>query len=295
MDFEVVCEANDDRWLEERRKLLTASDVSAVLGINPWTSPLRLWQRKLGLAPPEQDSEQFTWAREAEPFVAQAYARRTGRPTQIAQQLLRSVRWPWLGATLDAWTVHPVHGSIPLEIKWTRSSKANEDWAEGVPELYAPQLETQARVAGTEAASAAASIFGAPIVWCDRENDRELWTRILDATRDFVKRIENEDPPKPQAGDGNAVRTLHPAETPGSATALPIEAVEIHDRLVELKRQRSLVGDEIDLLSRELELMIGDHETGLLPGGGSYTWKTVSRAGYMVQPSRSRQLRYKKR
>ena len=44
-------------WLEGRRRGIGGSDVAAVLGLNPWKTPLDVWNDKLGLSEDKGMSE----------------------------------------------------------------------------------------------------------------------------------------------------------------------------------------------------------------------------------------------
>ena len=77
-----------ERWLDCRMHgptgkipfTLGGSDVSAVLGSSPWTTPLELWRNKKGLMKPNDSANAN--AKEMghlmEPIVAHCYAKMTG-------------------------------------------------------------------------------------------------------------------------------------------------------------------------------------------------------------------------
>lgn len=50
-------EQGSDGWHEERREALTASDVAAVLGQNPYNSAEALWRKKIGMTPHDEGNE----------------------------------------------------------------------------------------------------------------------------------------------------------------------------------------------------------------------------------------------
>ena len=45
-----------ETWLAERNRSVGASEAAAVLGVCPYATPIDVWQRKLGLAPPMPES-----------------------------------------------------------------------------------------------------------------------------------------------------------------------------------------------------------------------------------------------
>lgn len=70
----------DDRsdWLEWRRGGIGGSDVAAVLGISPFASPWSTWADKLGLLPPEPESEQMAAGRWLEAAIGPWFTHETG-------------------------------------------------------------------------------------------------------------------------------------------------------------------------------------------------------------------------
>lgn len=45
-------------WLESRRTGIGGSDVAAVLGLNPWKTPLDVWNDKLGIS----EDKEMLWS-----------------------------------------------------------------------------------------------------------------------------------------------------------------------------------------------------------------------------------------
>ena len=69
-------------WLEGRRTGIGGSDVAAVLGLNPWKTPLDVWDDKLGLSEDKGMSEPAYWGTVLEDTVAKEFQLRTGMKVQ---------------------------------------------------------------------------------------------------------------------------------------------------------------------------------------------------------------------
>lgn len=96
--WKIADKAVDEKaWLEARRKLVTASDVAAILGWNPYCSARDVFIRKMtGEEQPINVHMQRGVDREAgilERFSKGPYRRITG--------LYQSIAYPWLGASFD--------------------------------------------------------------------------------------------------------------------------------------------------------------------------------------------------
>src|SRR5687767_8539180 len=123
-DAPAVLPSARERWLAERRELLTASDVAAVLGVDPRRSPLSVYAEKRGLLE-VAETPWMRWGRRVEGAIAEAYADETGRPVRdLGLEIQRHPDVPWLGATLDRQVLegsaaHPLvaPGPGPLEAK----------------------------------------------------------------------------------------------------------------------------------------------------------------------------------
>ena len=56
--FVEVCKASDPQWLDERLRGITASEMAGLLGLSPWTSPLKLYAEKIGASERKDISEE---------------------------------------------------------------------------------------------------------------------------------------------------------------------------------------------------------------------------------------------
>ena len=116
------------------------SDVAAVFGASPWTTPLELWRIKKGLMQADENANAAVkeMGNMMEPIVAQCYAKATGNTVIEDTGLYRHAKYPWALANLD-YSVEEKGRQGVLEIKTTNYHKAG-DWAEGLPYFYELQV-----------------------------------------------------------------------------------------------------------------------------------------------------------
>lgn len=89
------------RWLAMRRLGLGGSDVSALVGLSRWTSPIELWEDKVARLPlVDEQSEAAEMGTLLEPVVRDRFARVHDLRVR-ACGMLRSQRWPWMLANPD--------------------------------------------------------------------------------------------------------------------------------------------------------------------------------------------------
>lgn len=65
-------------WLEWRRGGIGGSDIAALMGISPWSSPWSVWADKCGLLPPEPENEYMAAGRWLESAIAPWFTDLTG-------------------------------------------------------------------------------------------------------------------------------------------------------------------------------------------------------------------------
>ena len=94
-------------WLEGRRKGIGGSDVAAVLGLNPWKTPLEVWNDKLGLSEDKGISEPAYWGTVLEDTVAKEFQLRTGMKIQKVSHQFADPETPWAIANIDRAIINP--------------------------------------------------------------------------------------------------------------------------------------------------------------------------------------------
>jgi putative phage-type endonuclease len=88
-------------WLEGRRRGIGGSDVAAVLSLNPWKTPLDVWNDKLGLSEDKGMSEPAYWGTVLEDTVAREFQQRTGMKVQKVTHQFVDPECDWMIANID--------------------------------------------------------------------------------------------------------------------------------------------------------------------------------------------------
>ena len=57
MSYHIVRPADHDGWLAERKKGLGSSDAGTLMGVSPFSTPLRLWRQRMGIDPPVKETD----------------------------------------------------------------------------------------------------------------------------------------------------------------------------------------------------------------------------------------------
>ena len=142
-------------WLEERRQGIGGSDASAVAGVNPWRTRWAVWLDKTGQAVDVEPTRAMRMGTLLEPVVKALFVEETGIGLADVG-LLRSLEWPFMQVTPDAFTED---GGI-FEAKTTSRWLAHEWDDEQVPDHAEVQVQHALAVTGRSHAWVAGLIDG---------------------------------------------------------------------------------------------------------------------------------------
>ena len=114
-------------WLELRKTGIGGSDAGAVCGLNPYASPMAVFQDKTSGAVEDQDNEAMRQGRDLEEYVARRFTEATGLKVHRSNCMYRSVEHPWMIADVDRLVTGEDAG---LECK-TASAYSADKWKDG--------------------------------------------------------------------------------------------------------------------------------------------------------------------
>ena len=115
MAYDIIRPKDRDGWLQERKKGLGSSDAGTIMGVSPFSSPLKLWRQKMGIDPPFEESEAMRNGHFLEAAVAEYFASVT------SSTIDRTSEGDWLAADHDR--------------PWRRVSPDRLFWPEGVEQV----------------------------------------------------------------------------------------------------------------------------------------------------------------
>lgn len=147
MSVEMIVLNNREEWLQNRFKGLGGSEISAVVGCNPYMDNITLWEYKTGRRTPEDISEKpyVKYGNQAEMYLRGLF--RLDFPEYdveyIENNSFKNSKYPWALASLDGWLTEKETGRKGvLEIKTTEilQSQQKEKWREQIPMNYFCQV-----------------------------------------------------------------------------------------------------------------------------------------------------------
>jgi len=287
------------KWLEWRQSSIGASEAATILGLNPWSSPLKLFSNKIGLTDDGPiASEAAEWGHRLQTAVLQAMTDKSEGKTFSEFEIgLVNPDFPYLHATPDA--IVGGAGVIPSlkepfpELGEAKVTSVTKHWEDGVPAHVQCQVQVQMAVTRSNMVTVGA-LFNARQfeMWEIERDDEFIHDELLPKVKEFHERLEAGDPPdETTAGDGEVLSLMYPASLSEGSVALTGMFTDLDDELVSVKQALKDMGDKKKELENKLKRAIGEHTSGVLPNGVSYSWKTQVRKAYTVEhPERTTRI-----
>jgi putative phage-type endonuclease len=270
--------------LRERAKGITASDVSAILGLSPYKTPFKVWAEKTKVLDDDfQESERMKWGSRLEAGIALGWAEEKGLEVKQCGDLIAHPKHDWLMATPDFFVND---GSI-LEIKNTGKYW---EWKDNQTPDHA-HIQVVIQLACTEAdlAHIAALITGNKLEHRIFTRELELEDMIITKLAEFKGLIDSRTAPPLQSEDLGAVSEMYSSGRDGSSLNLDDSWLFKIEKYLELKAKIKGLEEEKDLIEANLKATLKDNTMGQC-GPYSLSWKNESRAGYTVQPTTFRKF-----
>lgn len=133
---------NREEWLKNRMNGIGGSEISAVIGCNPYMTNVDLWMIKTGMAIPEDISDKpyVKYGTQAEVHLRELFRLDYPQYTvdYVENNSFRNDRYPWAQASLDGW-LHDQDGRLGIwECKTTNilQSMQKEKWNNRIPDNY---------------------------------------------------------------------------------------------------------------------------------------------------------------
>ena len=261
--------------MENRTSFLGASEVSAVVGINPFMTPLKLWAIKTGQVQPDNldDVEAVEWGSRLERVVSAKFMDKHG-----VKLIARKSRYihpihEWLSCELD----NIVAGTDELvEIKtvnaWAWKAWENPDQ---LPAYVITQVMMQLGLSKRKVGWVACLCGGQKYIEKKIVFDQEFYDNLVDQCVTFWRMVESKTPPAAIAGDSGTLLALYPKSNEDLAL--------VEDMNTAIARRQEIAGQigalklELDEVEVKIKAVIGDN-LGIKTSQYQVTWKEQVRA-----------------
>ena len=178
-----TADLNREEWLALRRTGIGGSDAGAVCGVNPFSSPMKVFLDKTGgAAEEEKENEAIRQGHDLEDYVAHRFMEEMGLKVRRSNYMYRSGSHPFMIADVDRLVVGEDAG---LECK-TASAYNADKWKNGeIPLHYILQCYHYMAVTGKHTWYIAAVILGQEFTYRKLEWDDGIVNGLIAAEGHF--------------------------------------------------------------------------------------------------------------
>jgi putative phage-type endonuclease len=263
-----------EEWLEHRKQGIGGSDAAAILGMNPWRTPMDVWLEKTGeFTRNDEENEKMYWGTVLEDIVAREFMARTGLKVRRRNAILKHKQYPFMIANVDRLVVGQSAG---LECK-TAGQYSADNWAVGVPDYYIPQVQHYMAVTGHKVWYVAVLIGGQEFKYYKVARDDSFIRELIQAETAFWKLVEERTPPPIDGTSASTelIKKLYPEAEKGKEIELPFEAFELiqqYEQACEEEKRIQLIKSEA---TNRLKDMLGTAEKGSIHGR-QVIWQNVT-------------------
>ncbi len=271
---------NEVNWKRARENSIGASEVAAVLGLNPYKSAYTLWAEKTGRIAPMVNNIATRCGHALEGLATELYEEHTGErlfnPGDYT--IFYDATMPFLSCTPDRIVIERHHYDAegvatgmyydaiqrPVELKSIGERMAARMKEGEVQNAHLVQLQAQIAVLGTAAGDLACLIANRDFQVFPFERHDRLIRGIRTKVSEFWDRIQNDDPPEVD-GSISTTTTLREiyAEDNAGVIELGTDADELLAHLEEVKEDIKELSDEESAIKNQLIAMLAGNGLGL--------------------------------
>ena len=265
-----------EEWLSWRKKGIGGSDVSAILGINKWTSAIDLWLDKTNQKnDPVVVNEAMEWGTILEPIIRDHFAAVTGKTVMEVKAMLQHPDHPFMIADVDGVTTDDFGDPAILEIK-TASEFKRDEWSEGVPSYYQTQVQHYLCVTGVSKAYVAVLIGGNTFRIFEVDADPEIQQMLIAVEKDFWNKVQNMIRPDIDGSDvaKDLLDQIYQGGV-GTEIVMPDEAIEWVDIYLEASADEDSAKAKKQEAANHLKEIMGDYDKATCMGH-TISWKPVT-------------------
>ena len=289
----ILCDTagmSEERWLECRMHgpkgdipyTIGGSDVAAIFGLSPWTTPLELWLIKKGRMkpPPKSNPETLEMGHLLEPIAAHWYGKKTGNRVYVDTNLYQHADHPYALANFDRRIERAGDGEPGiLECKSCTYHKADE-WEDGaIPMYYEFQLRFYLAVADVQFGAFSALWGNNPdndLAFPEIKRDKAKEDAIFERLDEWIWSLEHDKPPTmADVAPNLALKSLARIYGPSKSGLPTIEfspkyernlrkIASLQTKITECNREIKEYEKELEAHSVRIAEIMKEHEHGVL-------------------------------
>ena len=262
-------------WLKLRRQGIGGSDAAAILGLNPYKSPLAVYADKRGLSDDAPDTETLRQGRDFEAYVADRFVEETGKRVRRCNQILQHPQYPWMLANVDRLVVGERAG---LECKCVGIGNKVDFEGGAVPPTFYWQCAHYLAVTGLDRWYLAVLPLGrwvAPYIFEIARDETQIDELTAREEAFWMDHVLAGVPPLPMGSEADEAVLSLVSEQHGQDEIVPIPELDGDlDLMAALQADRRALDAQIEAIEQRVKMRMGDAERA---SGNRWRvdWKTV--------------------
>ena len=266
-----------EEWLELRKKSIGGSDAGALVGMNPYSSPITVYADKMGLSKEKETSEAMRLGTDLEAYVAERFCEKEDKKVRNDFYMYADDKYEFLTANIDRRIVGENAG---LECKTMGSFNGyNFDIGE-VPGHYYCQCQHYMMVMGFDRMYLAILVLQRGLYVIPIERNDTFIADLRKAECDFwYNNILKDKMPEPDGSESafDTLKEIYPDAIPKSEKIIG----GLDQMIVEYnasKEMRQHYEERENLAKSKICALLGETEYGL-GHDWSCSWKKQSKPG----------------
>lgn len=171
-----------EEWLQLRKQGIGGSDAGAVCGLNPYSSPMKVFADKTSDETEEINNEAVRIGNDLEQYVAERFMEASGLKVRRSNYMYRNKDYPFMIADIDRLVIGEDAG---LECK-TAGAYSADKWADGkIPLHYVMQCYHYMAVTGKRTWYIACVILGREFTYRKLTWDDALIGQLIQVEKEF--------------------------------------------------------------------------------------------------------------
>lgn len=262
---------NRAEWLKARSKGIGGSEITAVMGLDPYMTPFQLWERKTGRVADSGENKFTRAGNYLEDAVAQMFTDIAGMEAyRPHREHWQHPGFPHLLGTPDRF-VSMKNGDAVLEIKTTQKRVTREDIMEGNMLRWYFQALWYMGIAEKKTGFIAWLCNGVDFDYVQIDFQPDIFADMVQAGNDFWNDHVLADNPPPPISREDILRII--GHVLPDAVEAPEDALRYHAQIKENSARIKELEQANDELKTAVQLMMQEKSVMTWQGVPLFTWK----------------------
>jgi len=262
----------DAAWLDARKDGIGGSEITAVLGLDPYQTPYSLWERKTGRRPSSPDNKFTRAGNYLESAVAQMFSDETGLEVYEPKgKRFKHPEYGFLLGTPDRF-VSLKNGDGVLEIKTTQKRGIDRG---NLPLNWYFQVQWYMGITGRKTGYIAWLCSGIDFDFIQVEFEPSIFSDMVEQAIAFWQNHVLTDVPPPPIRREDIMKII--GEVKPEAVEAPDEIVSYHETIKKNEAKIKELEDANDELIEAVQLLLLEKEVVTWRGSTLFTWKQQRR------------------